>query len=563
MAMSTSPFLPLPSTLSIDLVEYEGQTLLVSLHATTQIAPCPRCGMPGSRVHSRYSRTVADVACGGQQLVFKLTVRKWVCPEPSCSQRIFAERFPGFLQTYARMTDRLRAALQFVGTTTNGADGARLVSYLAMPTTGKTIIRHVLQLPLPKDAPVRVAGVDEWAWKKGAQYGTILVDLEAHRVAALLADRSVESTAAWFEQHPEVEWVSRDRGKLFRDAAQRGAPQARQIADRFHLQLNFAEALEDFFRQHEAVVKAVAAQLADTIPAPPKAPAAQRAEQERKRRHAKRVRRHHRIWKLFRAGHRIEEIAQVVGVGSQTVYRALKHEQPPAPETRRRTDHVTDPYLGYLCERWNAGCQTATQLYAEIVAQGYTGSKRSIDRIVAKLRPNGSKPVSRQTVTQGKPPSARSAALMMVRPPAHRTKEQLAFIDQICQRDPTIATAFSLTQEFGGLLRERQGIQRLEHWKASVQESGIKELLSFVEGLADDAVAVANACTEPWSNGMVEGFNHKVKWIKRSSYGQAGFPLLQRRVLLHPAHQRNVAKDQERTRPDLAPARGGNQPRNA
>ena len=106
--MSASPFLPLPSTLGIDLVEHEGQKLLVSLHATTQIAPCPRCGMPGSRVHSRYTRTVADVACGGQRLVLKLTVRKWVCSAASCSQRIFAERFPGFLQTYARMTDRRR-----------------------------------------------------------------------------------------------------------------------------------------------------------------------------------------------------------------------------------------------------------------------------------------------------------------------------------------------------------------------------------------------------------------------------------------------------------------------
>src|ERR1051326_5729257 len=285
--MSTSPFLPLPSTLSIDLVESEGQMLLVHLHATTQSAPCPRCGVPGSRVHSRYTRTVADVSCAGQRLVLKLTVRKWVCSEASCAQRIFAERFPGFLQTYARVTDRLRAALQFVGTTTNAADGARLCSQLAMPTTGKTIIRHVLQLPLPGDAPVRIAGVDEWAWKKGAQYGTILVDLEHHCVAALLPDRSVETTAAWFTAHPEVDAISRDRGKLFREAATRGAPQARQIADRFHLQQNFAEALENFFRHHEAVVKAVALQLVDKSPAPPKAPAAQRAEQERKRRHAK------------------------------------------------------------------------------------------------------------------------------------------------------------------------------------------------------------------------------------------------------------------------------------
>jgi hypothetical protein len=163
---------------------------------------------------------VSDNASSGSVLV-----RKWVCPESSCRQRVFAEQFPGLVNMYARMTDRLREALQCVGVATNGADGARLFSQLAMPTTSKTIIRRVLQLPLPKDAPVRVAGVDEWAWKKGAQYGTILVDLEQRRVAALLPDRSVETTAAWFTVHPEVEYVSRDRGKIFREAAIfRGSP---------------------------------------------------------------------------------------------------------------------------------------------------------------------------------------------------------------------------------------------------------------------------------------------------------------------------------------------------
>jgi transposase len=83
--------------------------------------------------------------------------------------------------------------------------------------------------------------------------------------------------------------------------------------------------------------------------------------------------------------------------------------------------------------------------------------------------------------------------------------------------------------------RNRGGKPGLEQWKAAVRASGIAELVDFVEGLADDAEAVVNGCTESWNNGMVEGFVNKVKWIKRSSYGQAGFPLLQRRVLLHPA----------------------------
>jgi transposase len=149
-------------------------------------------------------------------------------------------------------------------------------------------------------------------------------------------------------------------------------------------------------------------------------------------------------------------------------------------------------------------------------------------------------------VTLAKVLSARSAALTFVRAPQSQTKDQKAFVEQVRQVDPTVAAVYRLAQDFGQLLRQREGKSQLDQWKAAVRASGVKELISFVDGLTDDEVAIANACTESWSNGMVEGFNHKLKWIKRSSYGQAGFPLLQRRVLLHPTAQEPVDKEQRR-----------------
>jgi len=119
--------------------------------------------------------------------VLKLQVRKWVCREVSCSQRIKASRFPELVQRYARMTDRLVKILQTLGVTTNGSDAAPIASSLGMPTTAKTIIRRVLQLPLPDEGAVAKVGIDEWAWKKGQRYGTILVDLEKRRIVQLLA----------------------------------------------------------------------------------------------------------------------------------------------------------------------------------------------------------------------------------------------------------------------------------------------------------------------------------------------------------------------------------------
>ena len=136
---------------------------------------------------------------------------------------------------------------------------------------------------------------------------------------------------------------------------------------------------------------------------------------------------------------------------------------------------------------------------------------------------------------------------MIVRPAQNRTKDPIAFLDQLVQSAPTMARIISLAQDFGKRLGQREGKARLEQWKAAVRESGIAELIEFVDGLADDAEAVATGCTLSWSNGMVEGFVNKVKWIKRSSYGQAGFPLLQRRVLLHPAHGGDIPKRKDGT----------------
>lgn len=510
--------------------------MIVHLHATAPTAACPRCGTTGSRVHSRYSRTIADVAFGGRHLELKLLVRKWICPEVLCSRHIFAERFPEVVQCYARMTNRLITALQAVGVIANGADAAQIASSFGMPTTAKTIIRRVLQLPLPGEGEVAKVGIDEWAWKKGQRYGTILVDLEKRRVVQLLAERSVETSTAWLRTHPEIDLVSRDRGKIFREAATQGAPQARQVVDRFHLQKNFTEALEKFFRQQEHVLKKATRRSTGKTRSAARTAVPEKVARERRARHRRRVSVHKRIWKLYRQGYHKEQIAQLVGVSSRRVYRALEQETPPPPRRRSRSSSIVDPYLSYLTSRWNQGCHNVARLYEEIVAQGYTGTQRTLQMRLRPFRQTGERPVSKQTIIWDTPPSARGAALMMVRPTQNRTPEQTAYLEQLIQSDAAVAVVFTLAQDFGRLLRKREGSLRLEQWKASVRASGIAELIAFVDGLADDAEAVTNGCTMTWSNGMVEGFVNKVKWIKRSSYGQAGFALLQRRILLHPAH---------------------------
>jgi len=443
--------------LDLDSIEVHEQTVIVYLHATSPTAACSQCGTAGSRVHSRYERTIADLAFGGRNLVLRLLVRKWICPEASCSRHIFAECFPEVVQRYARMTDRLIKALQSVGVITNGADAAQIASSFGVHTTAKTIIRRVLQLPLPSEGSVHKVGIDEWAWKKGHRYGTILVDLEKRRVVQLLADRCVETSKAWLRKHPEIDLISRDRGKIFREAATEGAPQAKQAVDRFHLQKNFAEALEKFFRKQERALKKATQRSTGKTRSAEETAVPEKVARERRARHRQRVSIHKRIWKLYRQGYHKEQIAQLVGVSSRRVYRALEQETPPPPRRRSRSSSIVDPYLSYLTARWNQGCHNVTRLYEEIVAQGYTGTPRTLQMRLRPFRQKVARPVSKQTVIWDKPPSPRGVALMMVRPEQRRTREQTAYLEQLIQSNEPVAVVFKLAQDFGRRLAKARG----------------------------------------------------------------------------------------------------------
>jgi transposase len=204
-------------------------------------------------------------------------------------------------------------------------------------------------------APERQVGIDEWAWKKGHQYGTILVNLAERRGVQLLADRSVDTSKAWLRSHPEIRIVSRDRGKLFREAATDGAPQAQQVVDRFHLQKNFAEALEKFLHHKTRLLKAGARSVAGKACPAPRRAVPKIGEQERRARHRHRVAVHERVWRLYREGYHKEHIAQRIGISSQSVYRILKQEAPPSPRRRSRSRSIIDPYLSYRSRAMEPG----------------------------------------------------------------------------------------------------------------------------------------------------------------------------------------------------------------
>jgi transposase len=201
---------------------------------------CPGCGARSKSRHSTYWRTLRDLSAQGAPVIVHARLGRWRCRNQLCDRRIFTERVPSLAAPFARRTARLAGIVRLIVHSAGGRPSERLMRRLGMPVSDTTILASLKENASARSessamAAVPVAGVDDWAWRKGSNYGTIIVDLEHRVVVDVLADRSAATTASWFRDHPEVEMVSRDRAGLYAEAAREGAPQARQVADRFHL----------------------------------------------------------------------------------------------------------------------------------------------------------------------------------------------------------------------------------------------------------------------------------------------------------------------------------------
>ncbi len=534
----------------LDDIDITGDTLRISGTAKKVSARCPMCGRRSRSIHGWYVRTVSDLPVARGSVVLRLRVRRFFCRMPRCPRRIFTERLPELVAPHGRWSQGLRAAVQQIGFALGGEAGARLAQALGMRTSPDTLLNLIRAAPLPAAGEVRLVGLDEWAWRKGRRFGTILVDLARHRVIALLPERSADSTVAWLEQHPEIEVITRDRSKLYADAATRGAPRAIQVVDRFHVLRNLGEALDAFLRTKGACLKGAARVLAEATGSrsagssvgedpnrdePPLPLWHQRTEEASLDYHRQRIAAYEAVHALRAKGADMADIARTVGISRQTAYRYLSMSDPPARRRRRfeRRDRVLDPYEDYLVRRWSEGCHNGLQLWREIREQGFTYSSSPVSRFVAHLRQGPSfHPVRRaaSALTSVRGPSAHEVALLFLRRLGDRTDEQRAYVERLLQGDADIAAAYAVTQDFATMLRQREG-ERLDLWIEDAASSGIEDLTRFALGLRDDYDAVQAGLTLEYSNGQVEGQVTRLKLVRRSMYGRGRFDLLCRRIL--------------------------------
>ena len=536
--MTPLPWLADPAVLELKSLVSEQKNVTLLIRSIQEASRCPGCEQVSAHVHSRYQRFPDDLPWQGVPVTLKLSVRRFFCRNASCKRRIFCERFDNVLTPYARQTLRLDETLQALGFGLGGEAGTRTGRLLGILSSADTLLRRVRQSRIPAVEAPRVIGVDDWAYCKGQRYGTLIVDLERHTPIDLLQDREADTLTTWLKAHPGIEVIARDRAAAYADAAHRGAPQAVQVADRWHLLNNLQEAAQRFLTQHSNVLKQAGDKTREAQgEAAPFAWGSLLASAEltqRQENRAKRERLMQEILRLQRQGFSQRRIASELGVSRSCVVAYLQEGVP--NDTRMQRGSRLDPFIPYLHRRWLEGCRTATHLFLEVQTRGYAGSKGMVRRYVKNLR----KRLDLMTAPQQrrfleatalfKRPSVRKAAWWLLQCPESLSEDQQAFLGKLIVLCPEAETFRQLGLEFKRMVRERDAAA-FSKWLEEAQMSDVRVLKCFALGLRQDLAAVVAALNSQWSNGQTEGQVNRLKFLKRQMFGRANFDLLRARVL--------------------------------
>ena len=475
-----------------------GKVLLQAVSSSNS-AICPYCQTPSSKRHSVYVRKPQALPCGDAAIQLVLSVQRYSCENPSCSHRTFAERIPETVEFYSRRTADLEALLQIIAFETSAETVGRICKGLKVSVSPDSVLGLIRKRTALPTREVKVLGIDDWAFKKGQNYGTLLVDLERHRAIELLPDRTQNTLSAWLQNHPEIQIVSRDRSFEYKAGIDTGAPQAMQVVDRWHLLHNLQEKLQ------EIIPSQLKSRTSD-------------GENRETPTQQKRKRRFQLVRYLGAQGYSERLIALTLGISRQTVRRYLELADLPNWRRRNQAPSRLDAYQHYLHRRWKEGCRNPSLLWKELQQKGYPGQRKSVAEYLQRFRKPGAVPSPRELVWWFMKDRRRL-----------RDKEKL-HLKALFAENQKLEEIYRLTQRFRKMLSQK-AVARLDDWLGQAEHCGVKKLENFALGLRQDYDAVKAALLYEWSNGQVEGQVNRLKMIKHQMYGRANFDLLRQRVL--------------------------------
>ncbi len=404
---------------------------------------------------------------------------------------------------YGRHSQLLRRILEAIGVALAGRAGARLAERICAPVSRMTLLRLVRALPDPAPTAVTAVGVDDFALRRGHVYGTVVIDINSHRPLELLPDRTADTVAAWLKTRPEVRVVCRDRAGAYAEAARLGAPDAIQVADRWHLWHNLAQAVERTVAVHRADLHPPAEPDGEQPTAAPDqhpepAPAAD-TEPAQGRLVQRTLQRYAAVQRLRGQGRSISAVGRELGLDRRTRRFARAKDVEELLGKARSRESLLDAFKPYLHERFNAGHTDAAALTEQIKARGYRGSDKTVRRYLQPFRASLTAPPPVPAA-----PSVRQVTGWLTRRPDTLSEDEALEVEKILDRSDPLATTQRQVREFAKMLTQRDG-QRLGDWISDVETTGAPALRSFATGLRHDHAAVVNGLTLPHSSGAVEG----------------------------------------------------------
>jgi transposase len=513
-------------------VEPDG-SVMMSVVPSAVSAICPVCGARSARRHTWYRRTALDLPWRKFTVRLRIWARRFFCDEPSCPRKIFAERFTGLLRRYGRRTEEVTDLLLAFAQRAGGEAGARLARAAGLPTSPDTLRRLLRDQDFTVSEAPPELGVDDFALhRRPLGYGLLLVDLAVRRPIDVLPDDESATLANWLREHPGAKVVARDRGLRIRDGVRLGAPNAIQVADRFHLLRNVVDALDQLQRQRRAAgsaafghgVRAPPVATLDPPPLPDPTPESKPGERWRSYRAGPDQ------WERARAlraqGWSIHAIGREVSLSPKTVRRLLNRAIPPSQEyvRHRHVPRLVEPFLPYLLQRWADGCRNGRQLTREIEQLGYLGKGSAVRWMIARWRP---------PKIRGKPKRrllTRHVPWLLLRAPDLLKEDERADLERVLAADASLDAGYKLVQRFRVALHELD-VTAFKQWLLDAAAGELKPFARLAAGMTDDLEAITNAFRYPWSTGPVEGNITRVKLIKRAGYGRAKLPLLRARIL--------------------------------
>ena len=498
---------------------------------------CPDCGERSTSRHSWHHRRLQDLPVQGLPVSLDLRLGRWRCRNRRCERQTFVERLPDTAVPVARRTRRVVELLQLLGHTAGGRPGEKLAARFAIPASDNTILRQRKRWAAGRaTAAVRAVGIDDWSWRKGWTYGTIIVDLEQHEVVEVIAERSTQTVADWFARHPEVELVCRDRCGLYSQGAREGAPQARQVVDRFHVLQNLREAIE---HQMSHVSRFAGRSLLSETDSRGASGLADDLQPSRRIQREARVALFDRVQALHAAGKTLRDITAITGVGRPTVRQWVRSGRLADRAATMPTTRSPRYFKDYLSQRWEAGCINGGQLLHEIKRLGYTGCYSHLQRFLAGWRrAKRGQLAGPEPLGEGRPAidpatgwqiSPIVAASLCMKPKRMLTEAQAAKVMALKQSSPSFSAMRRLTMRFRGIMRSGD-LDKLDQWLHEAAGCGLQAIQRFARTVGHDLAAVRNALTERWSNGPVEGQINRLKALKRAMYGRASVELLRARL---------------------------------